>query len=94
MRTLLTKTLPKIMPRKLARTCALVFFAAGTVGSMRAEQPAVVLDRDRSTVELQAYAPNIIRVTLSAIKASALAAPGYGFVAQPTAVHCRKNLPP
>ena len=41
-----------------------------------AEQPQVVLNRDGSTISLEAYAPNIIRVTLSLLKEPALAAPG------------------
>ena len=50
-----------------------------------AEQPQVVLDRGGSTVVLEPYAPNIIRVTLSLQKDPALAAPGFGFVATPSA---------
>jgi len=48
-----------------------------------AEAAQVVLDRNGGTIVLQAYAPNIIRVTLSLDKDGALAAPGYGFVATP-----------
>jgi alpha-D-xyloside xylohydrolase len=44
----------------------------------------VVLTRDNSSIVLEAYAPNIIRVTLSLKKDKALAAPGYGFVAHPS----------
>jgi hypothetical protein len=36
-------------------------------------------------VSLEAYAPNIIRVTLSLQKDPALAPPGFGFVATPSA---------
>jgi alpha-D-xyloside xylohydrolase len=50
-----------------------------------AEQPQLVLDREGSTVSLEAYAPNIIRVTLSLQKDPALAAPGFGFMATPSA---------
>ena len=50
-----------------------------------AEQPQVVLNRDGSTISLEAYAPNIIRVTLSLLKEPALAAPGFGFVATASA---------
>jgi alpha-D-xyloside xylohydrolase len=60
----------------------LVVAGAGIAG---AEAAPVVLDRDGSTVVLEPYAPNIIRVTLSLNKEGALAAPGYGFVAKPTA---------
>jgi alpha-D-xyloside xylohydrolase len=41
----------------------------------------VVLTRDGSTVVLEPYAPNVIRVTLSMNKDAALAKPGYGFLA-------------
>jgi alpha-D-xyloside xylohydrolase len=50
-----------------------------------AEQPQVVLNRDGSTISLEAYAPNIVRVTLSLLKEPALAAPGFGFVATASA---------
>ncbi len=45
----------------------------------------VVLDRGGATVSVEAYAPNIVRVTLSLLKDQAVAAPGYGFVATPAA---------
>src|SRR5512140_1507708 len=48
-----------------------------------AENPRVVLERRESAVVLEPYAPNIVRVTLSLKKEAALAAPGYGFVANP-----------
>ena len=43
----------------------------------------VVIDRDGSTIVLEPYAPNIIRVTLSTLKDQAIAGPGYGIVAKP-----------
>ena len=51
---------------------------------VHAQNPRAVLDRGGSTVSLEPYAPNIIRVTLSLNKDQALAAPGYGFTATPT----------
>jgi alpha-D-xyloside xylohydrolase len=54
-------------------------------GTARAETPAVLVTRDGSTIVLEPYAPNVIRVTLSLKKDSAQAAPGYGFVATPAA---------
>ncbi|MBV9624135.1 MAG: glycoside hydrolase family 31 protein [Acidobacteria bacterium] len=45
---------------------------------------AFLLERDGSTLVLEPYAPNIVRLSLSLIKERALAAPGYGFVAKPT----------
>jgi alpha-D-xyloside xylohydrolase len=48
-------------------------------------EPRIVLDRAGSTVLLEPYAPNIIRVSLSMEKEQALAPPGYGFIATPSA---------
>ena len=52
-------------------------------GGANAEPSRIVLDRNGGTVVLEPYATNIIRVTLSLNKDSALAAPGYGFVGKP-----------
>ncbi len=46
---------------------------------------AVVIDHSGSTVVFEPYAPNIVRVTLSLQRDSALAPPGYGVVAHPDA---------
>jgi alpha-D-xyloside xylohydrolase len=59
----------------------MVIVSLSSVCTILAQQPGVVLDRDGSTIALEPYAPNIVRVTLSTIKSSALSAPGYGFVA-------------
>src|SRR5580658_7654155 len=48
-----------------------------------AQQPNVVIPRGNSTIVLEPYAPNVIRVTLSLDKDEAMAAPGYGIVAAP-----------
>jgi len=58
-----------------------LLFAAGA----SAQETRVVLDRGGSTIVLEPYAPNIIRVTLSLLKQPALAPPGYGFTAAPSA---------
>ena len=50
-----------------------------------AQESRVVVDRGGSTIVLEPYAPNILRVTLSLKKEPALAAPGYGFTATPSA---------
>ncbi len=44
----------------------------------------IVLPRQGSTVVLEPYAPNIIRITLSLEQTSTLAPPGYGFVTTPS----------
>ena len=63
--------------------CAVLalLFAAGAP----AQETRVVLDRGGSTIVLEPYAPNILRVTLSLLKQPALAPPGYGFTAAPSA---------
>lgn len=53
-------------------------------GVAHAEDKAV-LARQEATVMLEPYAPNIVRVTLSLRKPDAVAAPGYGIVAHPSA---------
>jgi alpha-D-xyloside xylohydrolase len=50
--------------------------------AVQAEQ--VVVARGESTIVLEAYAPNIIRVNLSLLKGPAQAEPGYGFAASPS----------
>jgi alpha-D-xyloside xylohydrolase len=44
----------------------------------------VVIQRGNTTIALEPYAPNIVRVTLSHLKEKALAAPGFGFTAEPS----------
>jgi alpha-D-xyloside xylohydrolase len=48
-------------------------------------EPRIVLERGGSTIVLEPYGPNIVRVTLSLLKSQALAGPGYGFIASPAA---------
>ena len=60
--------------------CLLLTLIAATAA---AESIPLVLDHNGSTIVLEPYAPNIIRVTLSLQKDQALAAPGFGFVARP-----------
>jgi alpha-D-xyloside xylohydrolase len=43
--------------------------------------PLALLDRNGSHVSIEAYAPNIVRVTLSTDRDLALAPPGFGFIA-------------
>ncbi len=45
----------------------------------------MILERGDSTIVLEPYAPNIIRVTLSMLKDQAVTGPGYGIVAKPVA---------
>src|SRR5580698_9992322 len=52
------------------------------VPAATAQNAGVVLDRGGSTIVLEPFAPNIIRITLSMERDRALAAPGFGFVAK------------
>jgi alpha-D-xyloside xylohydrolase len=65
--------------RTTLSTIVMTIFA----GAAGAQPGPVVLERDGSTIVLEAYAPNVVRVTLSLDRKEALAAPGYGFVAAP-----------
>jgi alpha-D-xyloside xylohydrolase len=56
-----------------------------SAASAGAQAQQIVLARNGSTIVLEPYAPNIVRVTLSLDKDQATAAPGYGFVASPSA---------
>lgn len=62
-------------------TVAALFLIGGA--TVHAQQ--LLLERGGATVVVQPYAPNIVRVTLSMDHSAALAAPGYGIVAQPQA---------
>ena len=56
------------------------------VGSASAlAHPLALLDRNGSYVAVEAYAPNILRITLAQTRALALSPPGYGFVDSPSA---------
>ncbi|HEX3663464.1 MAG TPA: glycoside hydrolase family 31 protein [Acidobacteriaceae bacterium] len=64
----------------------LLFGALLTVGGALAQDSnakPIVLERRDATVTLEAYAPNIVRITLSLNKDAALAGPGYGVSAKP-----------
>ena len=63
-------------------TFFLAFFLA-TICYPACAQNQIVLTRDNSTIVLEPYAPNIVRVTLSLNKAKAAAAPGFGFIGSP-----------
>jgi alpha-D-xyloside xylohydrolase len=55
------------------------------VPNLAAQNAGVALERSGSTIVLEPYAPNIVRVTLSLKREPALAGPGYGLIAQPSA---------
>jgi alpha-D-xyloside xylohydrolase len=65
----------------LATVAFLVLMPAG----LQAQRAQIVMERDGATIVLEPYASNIVRVTLSLINDEAKSAPGYGFVASPSA---------
>ena len=48
-----------------------------------AQETRITLTREESTIVLEPYAPNILRVTMSTMKDEATSGPGYGIVATP-----------
>ena len=66
------------------RKVLLLVMAAAIPGiALHAQESRIVIDRDGSTIVLEPYAPNIVRVTLSTLKDQAIAGPGCGIVAKP-----------
>ncbi|EQD62989.1 glycoside hydrolase family 31, partial [mine drainage metagenome] len=57
--------------------------AALRTGTIRVVPNGIVMTRDHTTVLLEPYAANVIRVSISTLKAYALAPPGYGIIAKP-----------
>lgn len=70
---------------KRRRILALISISV-LLGSLNAtaQQIPIVLERAGSTIALDPYAPNIVRVTIAKSKDQALASPGYGFIATPS----------
>jgi alpha-glucosidase/alpha-D-xyloside xylohydrolase len=69
----------------LARTSGYVLLVLLLGGIATAQSALFVLERKGRVVSLEPYAANILRVTMSIDKSAATSAPGYGFVAKPSA---------
>jgi alpha-glucosidase/alpha-D-xyloside xylohydrolase len=67
------------------RRLGAVLLVASLGGVAMAQSGPFVLERAGRVISLEPYAPNILRVTMSTDKAAATGAPGYGFVAKPSA---------
>ena len=80
---------PNSIERKSIAMIRGVCLTAGTLaallisGNAQTKQQKVILTRGASTIVLEPYAPNVMRVTLSLLKDKATDAPGYGIVASP-----------
>ncbi|MGH9655986.1 MAG: alpha-glucosidase, partial [Bryobacteraceae bacterium] len=59
--------------------------AAAQANGVSGQHGRVVITKDHTTMMLEPYAPNVIRVSISRLKAHAMAAPGYGIIAKPDA---------
>jgi alpha-D-xyloside xylohydrolase len=68
----------------LSSVSALLFALCGVAIPNAYAENQIMLTRDNSTIVLEPYAPNIIRVNLSLLRDSARAAPGFGFIASPS----------
>ncbi|MBT9330451.1 TIM-barrel domain-containing protein [Paracidobacterium acidisoli] len=73
------------MPNLFAAGLAAMLMALLPGSVAMAQNSPLVLEREGRVISLEPYAPNILRVTMSTDKAAATSAPGYGFVAQPSA---------
>ncbi len=72
--------------KSLLRGLGVVVLAILLLGNAaNAQDGPLVLEREGRTISLEPYAPNIVRVTISRDKAAATSAPGYGFIARPSA---------
>lgn len=72
--------------RKLLLTPLLLVPAlmpANCCGQVQDVGGRIIIERNKEAIVLEAYGSNIVRVTLGADKAGALAQPGYGFIAKP-----------
>jgi len=58
--------------------------AVGIPGvALNAQENRIAVDREGSTIVLESYASDIVRVTISTLNDQAIAAPGYEIVAKP-----------
>jgi len=71
-----------MMKRKLLTRAVLLAVLPGVT---IAQNGSLLLERAGRVISLEPYAPNIVRVTMSDDRAAATGAPGYGFVAKPSA---------
>jgi alpha-D-xyloside xylohydrolase len=59
--------------------------ASTSIALGQSSNPRLKLSREGETIVLEPYAPNILRITISLKRESALGPPGYGFIAAPSA---------
>ena len=67
-----------VFARAWVATLVIFSFASLAATGALAQTSSFVLDREGRTIVVEPYGSNIVRITMSAEKAAALAAPGYG----------------
>ena len=70
-----------LLDRYMILKYSIVLLVLALLPNLRSIAQQVVLTRGNATVELQAFAPNIVRVTLSLDETAALKPPGVGITA-------------
>src|SRR6188472_961852 len=75
----------RLMGKILAYGVSAALLVISQGGSAIAQSSPLVLERNGRTISLEPYASNVLRVTMSIDRAAATGAPGYGFVAPPSA---------
>ena len=74
-------------PHRPLYSISALIFGLGFVATPKAyAQNQIILTRDKSTIVLEPYAPNVIRVNLSVLRDKATAKPGFGVIASPIEV--------
>ena len=72
----------RVIDFKVGTTLGLLGLVLGGPGVCSAQ---LILNRGEATVQVEPYGPNIVRISLSLRREDALAAPGYGIIAPPSA---------
>ncbi|HLH07381.1 MAG TPA: TIM-barrel domain-containing protein, partial [Terriglobales bacterium] len=71
--------------RSAVRAAGVAAVLLFTSGILTAQSVPLVLEREGRVISLEPYATNVLRVTMSTDKAVATSAPGFGFIAKPSA---------
>jgi alpha-D-xyloside xylohydrolase len=76
-----------LMNKRQTFSCGLTALLTLSVAAVvaKAQNGALVLERDGRVISLVPYAPNVLRITMSVDRSGATGPPGYGFVASPSA---------
>ena len=77
-----------------ARATVQIMLAVAAGAAAQNQASRFVLERNDRTIVLEPYADNIVRITLSTAKSSALGAPGYGIVGTPSMTGWTKDRDP